>query len=189
MRDINLLKENAVTSKTKSSSQLLQGFKLSTKHLIVLVAVVIVMAAGFLVPYLMMSVKEKQKETLEIQLSDSKYNDIRKLLQQADQIQASYGVKEGIVKYVGNNTNPLSQIRLALQGSLPKGCMVTEYSIKDNTVQVAFTAQNSYVASEFISNITSSSFFALSDSFKNVTIPNTNSPLTLSITLQIKGKG
>jgi Tfp pilus assembly protein PilN len=82
----------------------------------------------------------------------------------------------------------MTQVTRALQGSVPKGCMVTSYELKGKTVNVNFTAQNSYIASEFLSNIQMSSFFKLSNDMKNLNLPDTNTPLEMNISLQI-GKG
>lgn len=166
----------------------LSSSDISTKDVLIILAVVVVLVLGFIAPLLVLMTKEGQVEKITNELNSPKYMEIKELNAKIVEEDKKLAVKKTVTEKIEQSVHPLSQVLLAIRNATPANCVVNQMSVKGNALEFDFTADNGYVAAEFIANIDRLTFLTLKNQETGLDLTDSTSPVSMQLSVAIGGK-
>lgn len=184
MKDINFL----VSESSLEKGNLEKQSRDTTAQKIVIIILSITFAVAILfVPSIILQYYKSQVQTVEKQMIDVKYREVRSVKAQHSSITAKVDEKKTIIKSIESQSVPASQILVAIDAALPAGCYLSNVNFDGNSLEIKGFADSSLLAAEFMGNLDRLSLFTRVT--EGIQLEQTQSPVTYSISYIVSEDG
>ncbi|TYQ13241.1 UNVERIFIED_CONTAM: Tfp pilus assembly protein PilN [Acetivibrio alkalicellulosi] len=163
MKDINLLpeeiKETEYVQPNKSN-----GF--SFMLLFGLIIGIAIIAVTILAPYAYIWQKEKELEAIEAEIESEKYDIVREVNSDLDEINGIIDGKMTVINTIDGMSHPVNEIIVALQSIVPEGAVITNIRYNNNKIDVTGIAADRITVAEMIASVNRISLLTLSSELR-----------------------
>ncbi|MFZ5989246.1 MAG: PilN domain-containing protein, partial [Bacillota bacterium] len=151
------------------------------KFVVISIFIVIIIGASIVLPQVYVKSLEMRLDSIEKEINDPKYNEVKKVNAELASIDGILSVKRDIMSTIDSVSYPVNEVIIAVNNAVPKGCTVSKISYSGDKLTLEGKANDNLAVAELISRIKRLNFLTLDS---GTTYDQTNA---FSLTMRVGG--
>lgn len=184
MKDINLLQDQLNASQLENTN----STKLSTKQLILIISIVVLMGASYAVPVIANKYLDSKIFTLNKEVNDKKYVELNEIKTKIGTSNSLISNKKAIITNIEGESNKTNDIIEVVLNSIPKTIKIDSMQVSGNKVSITCVGKSEIEYAQTVSSIERLSIVVPGSTFKSFNPNEKDGLITFKIDFTI-GKG